>query len=246
MGRQKYVCPLLCKPWLSMTKKKICLRSFHRTSITSLSIISHSNTSLPADYEEIIDTSMIWQGWHFRFEGYSSLLRMSTTSSFGLLDFVFFTGVLAWLGPVNSHKSIRSAAEIRGDTSAFRSSNLIESLDFKRRKLTLEVIELETWCSLKLLLIWQPQSVTTQIDRNKSFPYNSDLIWVKLSIQKSSRAVPNTCLLVTALHSVEVAKKENCLTIHTNYFSLWLVNELFTVAEGVTKLTECFSASEIK
>lgn len=22
MGRQKYVCPLLCKPWLSMTKKK--------------------------------------------------------------------------------------------------------------------------------------------------------------------------------------------------------------------------------
>lgn len=189
---------------------------------------------------------MIWQGWHFRFEGYSSLLRMSTTSSFGLLDFVFFTGVLEWLGPVNSHKSIRSSAEIRGETSAFRSSNLIESLDFKRRKLILEVIELETWCSLKLLLIWQPQSVTTPIDRNKSFPYNSELVWVKLSIQKGSRAVSNTCLPVIALYTVEVVKKENCLTICTNYFSLWFVNELFTVAEGVTKLTKCFSASEIK
>lgn len=66
---------------------------------------------------------------------------MSTTSNFGLLDFVFFTGVLEWLGPVNSHKSIRSSAEIRGDTSAFRSSNLMESLDFKRRKIILKVIE---------------------------------------------------------------------------------------------------------
>lgn len=78
------------------------------------------------------------------FEGYSSLLRMSTTSSFGLLGFVFFTGVLEWLGPVNSHRSIRSSAEIRGDTSAFRSSSLIESLDFKRRKIILKVIELKT------------------------------------------------------------------------------------------------------
>lgn len=68
------------------------------------------------------------------FEGYSSLLRMSTTSNFGLLDFVFFIGVLEWLGPVNSQRSIRSSAEIRGDTSAFRSSNLIESLDFKKKK----------------------------------------------------------------------------------------------------------------
>lgn len=151
---------------------------------------------------------MIWQGWHSRFEGYSSLLRMSTTSSFGLLDFVFLTGVLEWLGPVNSHKSIRSSAEIRGDTSAFRSSNLMESLDFRRRKLILKVIELETWCSLKLLLIWQPQSVTTQLDRNGSFPYNSELVWGKLSIQKSSRAVPNAYLPIISLFSVEVVKKK--------------------------------------
>lgn len=180
-GRQKYICPLLCKPGLSMTKK-IRLQSFYCTSTTSLSIIYH--------FKDVTTCRQWGSNWYkhdlarlaLRLEGYSSLLRMSTTSSFGLLDFVFFTGVLEWLGPVNSHKSIRSSAEIRGDTSAFRSSNLMESLDFKRTKLVLELIELETQCSLKLLLIWQPQSVTTLLDRNRAFLYNSELVWVKLCI----------------------------------------------------------------
>lgn len=116
---------------------------------------------IPADKKKVIDTKHDLASLTLGFEGYSSLLRMSTTSNFGLLDFVFFTGVLEWLGPVSSQRSIRSSAEILGDTSAFRSSNLIESLDFKKRKVIIKMIkELKTQHSLQLLLIWQPQSMT--------------------------------------------------------------------------------------
>lgn len=134
MGREKYICPLLCKPGLSTSKPYPAFRfSTPPLPHLSLSIMYHSNISGCRQWGS---------NWHkqdlarlaVRFEGYSSLLRMSTTSSFGLLGFVFFIGVLEWLGPVNSHKSIRSSAEIRGDTSAFRSSNLMESLDFKRKE----------------------------------------------------------------------------------------------------------------
>lgn len=62
-------------------------------------------------------------------QGYSSLFRMSTTRSFGLLDFVFLVGVLKWPVTESSHKSIKSSAEIRGDTSDFRSFKVMDSLD---------------------------------------------------------------------------------------------------------------------
>lgn len=65
-------------------------------------------------------------------KGYSSLFRMSTTRSFGLLDLVFLVGVLKWPVTVSSHKSIRSSAEIRGETSDFRSFNGMDSLDWKK------------------------------------------------------------------------------------------------------------------
>lgn len=79
---------------------------------------------------------------------------MSTTKSFGLLDFVFLGGVLKWPVTVSSHKSIRSSAEIRGDTSDFRSFNGMDSLDWKKwtnNTNTETIIERQTIGSIEYL-----------------------------------------------------------------------------------------------
>lgn len=90
-------------------------------------------------------------------KGYSSLFRMSTTKSFGLLDFVFLVGVLKWPVTVSSHKSIRSSAEIRGDTSDFRSFNGMDSLDWKKwtNNTNIEtIIERQTIASIEYLQVF--------------------------------------------------------------------------------------------
>ena len=100
-------------------------------------------------------------------KGYSSLFRMSTTKSFGLLDFVFLVGVLKWPVTVSSHKSIRSSAEIRGDTSDFRSFNGMDSLDWKKwtNNTNIEtIIERQTIASIEYLQVFI--SITIAYGRN--------------------------------------------------------------------------------
>ena len=62
-------------------------------------------------------------------KGYSSLLRTSIMRILGLLLADFLLGLLVMVGPANSHSSIRSSAEMRGDFSLFSSSNDTVSID---------------------------------------------------------------------------------------------------------------------
>jgi len=64
-------------------------------------------------------------------QGYSSSARTSMTTMSCFEDFDDFAGFGAFDGPDNSHSSIRSSAEMRGNFSAFSSSAGIGSIDYK-------------------------------------------------------------------------------------------------------------------
>ena len=66
-------------------------------------------------------------------KGYSSCDRISMSNSLGLLLFDDLVGLLVGNAPVNSHKSIRSSAEMRAHFSNFRSLREIGSIDYRQR-----------------------------------------------------------------------------------------------------------------
>jgi len=82
------------------------------------------NVKMPA-FNRLFGKIQIWQG-------YSSTLRMSTAMILGLPALVLL------LGPAidSSQRSIKSSAEILGDTSAFRSHSARGSRDYKGKKVT--------------------------------------------------------------------------------------------------------------
>lgn len=70
-------------------------------------------------------------------------MRTSMITITGFVDLFRFVGLGPGDGPVNSHSSIRSSAEIRENFSDFSSSSAIGSIDcFRRKTVTVRYVTL--------------------------------------------------------------------------------------------------------
>lgn len=110
----------------SQSSQVVCL---HSGSPLSASLLNKTNNG-----SCFIVMPSCWRWWNtsvskwISFEGYSSTGRMSTAMILGLPPLVLF----ARPADDSSQRSIKSSAEILGDTSAFRSESASGSRDYKK------------------------------------------------------------------------------------------------------------------